>query len=66
MGLFGRKKDNDKDYEEWLNKCFSLFKLERYEEAIACFNEAIRLDSEYSNAWYGKGISLEDPPTTSA
>lgn len=29
----------------------------RFEEAIACFDEAIAIDPDFAEAWFGKGIS---------
>ena len=59
MGLFGRKKYNDEDSDVWINKGISLAQLERYEESIACFDEAIRLNPEESMVWYVKGRPLK-------
>ena len=49
----------DPEYSKtWYNKGIALLRLERYEEAIACFDEAIRLDPEYLLALYAKGNLL--------
>ena len=59
MGFYivGRFDDREKalDLHE---KGIDLCELERYEEAIACFDAAIRLDPRLSDAWNNKGMSL--------
>ena len=58
MGIFSsRNKDDDSD--AWYNKGRSLAQLERREEAIGCYDVAIRLNPEYSKAWSNKGDSLK-------
>ena len=53
----GRFDDKEKALD--LNeKGIDLYELERHEEAIACFDEAIRLDPELSDAWQWKGMAL--------
>ena len=53
----GRFDDKEKALD--LNeKGIDLYELERHEEAIACFDEAIRLDPELSDVHYNKGIAL--------
>ena len=42
----------------WYNKAIVLDELERYEEAVACYDEAIKLKPEYLVALYSKGDSL--------
>ena len=42
----------------WNDKGTALGKLERHEEALSCFEEAIKLYPEYLLALYGKGNSL--------
>ena len=44
MGLFGKSKDDKK--LDLHNKGVTLLELERYDEAIACYDEALRLDPE--------------------
>ena len=46
------------DSDAWYNKGVDLGKLERYEEALSCYDEAIKLYPEYLLALYGKGNSL--------
>jgi len=48
----------DKSLVVWFNKGFALHNLGRYDEAINCFDEAIRLDPNLAPAWYNKGLSL--------
>ena len=42
----------------WNDKGIALDELEKYAEAIACFDEVIKLDPENSKAWINKGIAL--------
>ena len=39
----------------WNNKGVALHNQGRYDEAIKAYDEAIRLDPEYANAWNNKG-----------
>jgi tetratricopeptide (TPR) repeat protein len=57
MGLFGKlfgKKE--KTAEEWFNEGRTLAKLERYEEAIRCFDKALEIDPKFVDAWCNKGM----------
>ena len=40
----------------WNIKGYALTKLEDYQGAIACYDEAIRIDPNYADAWNTKGI----------
>lgn len=42
----------------WLNKGIELGEIGRYEEAISCFDAAIKIDEKYADAWYNKGEAL--------
>jgi tetratricopeptide (TPR) repeat protein len=61
---FGETKDAPKPaetksaYTVAYEKGVHLHKLEMYDEAIACYDEAIRLDPEHSDAWRSKGVAL--------
>lgn len=44
----------------WNNKGLCLFNKRRYQEAIECFNEAIKLDSNLKQAWFNKAICLRE------
>ena len=44
--------------DAWHSKGMSLHNLERYEEAIACYNEAIKIDPKEADTWIEKGNSL--------
>ena len=46
------------DLVELFNKGFSLDTLGRYEEAIRCYDQILKLNSRDSNAWNNKGKSL--------
>lgn len=49
-----------KELEAWelANKGFSLAMLGKDQEAIACYDIAIEIDSRYALAWYNKGIAI--------
>lgn len=48
---------NRKDYADALNnKGISLYRLHRYNEALACFDEVISLDPNSGDPWYNKSI----------
>jgi tetratricopeptide (TPR) repeat protein len=36
----------------------ALYKKGQYEDAIGCYDKAIELDPDYSDAWYNKGLAL--------
>ncbi len=44
----------------WNNKGLCFFSKRRYQEAIECFNEAIKLDSNLKQAWFNKAICLHE------
>jgi len=44
--------------EEWNNKGYALYESGKYEEAIAAYNEAIKIDPVFKAAWYNKGLAL--------
>lgn len=46
--------------EAWYNKGMALYRLERYEEAVSSYEEALRLRPDDPEAWYNKGIALSD------
>ena len=48
MGIFSRRNKDD-DYVAWVAKGNSLARLERHEEAIECYDKAIRLNPENSD-----------------
>ena len=60
MMAFYSRRDKDDDYNAWVAKGNSLSQLERHEEAIECYDKAIRIDPEDSDAWYNKGNSLAE------
>jgi tetratricopeptide (TPR) repeat protein len=43
----------------WVNKGSSLLKLGRYSEALAAYDEAIRIDPQSALAWNRKGLALK-------
>ncbi|MFQ5532686.1 MAG: tetratricopeptide repeat protein [Candidatus Methylomirabilales bacterium] len=44
----------------WNNKGLCFFNKRRYQEAIECFNEAIKFDSNLKQAWFNKSICLRE------
>jgi len=42
------------------NKGIAFGKQGKYDDAIECFNEAIRLKPDFAYAWYNKGLALEE------
>jgi len=44
----------------WNDKGVDLYDQGKYEEAIKAYNEAIKLDHNLVEAWYNKGIALDD------
>jgi len=44
---------------DWNNKGSALGRQGKYDEAIKCFDEAIRLDPNRASAWYNKGTALK-------
>src|SRR5260221_610946 len=49
-----------KTKEEWIREGNALNGLKRYEEALAAYEQAIRLDPNYTYAYYGKGFVLNE------
>src|SRR5581483_2956970 len=49
-----------KSAQEWLKEGNALKNLKRYEEAIAAYNQAIRLDPTNALAYHNKGDILDD------
>jgi Flp pilus assembly protein TadD len=46
--------------EDWNNKGLALVKQGKYDEAIKCYDEAIRLDPNPAGAWNNKGVALNN------
>ena len=42
----------------WNQKGLALQELQRYEEAITCFDKSIEINPTYTDAWYSKGLAL--------
>jgi tetratricopeptide (TPR) repeat protein len=43
-----------------LGKGFILYNLERYEDALKTYEQAIKIDSQNAYVWVGKGIVFSD------
>jgi len=48
-----------KTKEQWVEEGNNLYMLERYEEALSAYDQAIRLDPNDAYGYYGKGSTLE-------
>ena len=44
--------------EIYLNKGSSLVELEKYEDAVTCYEKASSIDSDDSLIWYNRGVAL--------
>jgi len=44
----------------WYDKGNTLAVLGRFEDAIKCYDEAIRIEPSYAASWYSKGIALSE------
>jgi len=44
--------------EEWYNKGVDLYNQGNYDEAIKCYDEAIKLNPQLTEAWSNKGVVL--------
>jgi len=44
--------------EGWIYQGICLEKLQRYPEAIACYEQAIKLHPDVADLWYNKGATL--------
>jgi tetratricopeptide (TPR) repeat protein len=44
----------------WNNKGLCFFSKRKYQEAIECFNEAIKIDSNLKQPWFNKAICLRE------
>ncbi len=45
---------------EWSNKGFSLSSLGRNDEAIACYDRALEIESRIADVWLNKGVALSE------
>lgn len=44
---------------DWNNKGSSLDQLGKHEEALACFDQAARLNPHFAEPWFNKGVALQ-------
>jgi len=51
---------SEKSAQKWNADGKSLKALEKYQEAIICYNRAIELQPQYAKAWFNKGNALRD------
>ena len=52
-------KKEEMDSREWNNKGISLRNISRYQEAIDCYDRAIKIDPMNAGAWSNKGVALD-------
>ena len=50
----------EKTKEQWFNEGNTLENLKRYDEALAAYEQAIRLDPNYASAYHNKGVALDN------
>ena len=48
-----------KDHDKWNKKGAKLFAINKFKEAIECYNNALEINTSYIKAWYNKGLALE-------
>ena len=46
------------DAKAWYNKGMTSAKLEKYQDAIFCFDTSIKINPNDANAWHNKGTTL--------
>lgn len=51
--------ENPDSFDNWLDAGYALCFHLKFEDAIKCFDEAIRIDPGSLDAWYSKGIALD-------
>ena len=54
----GEKPSKGAQEKEWVNYGNKLWRLFEYEEAVAAFDEAIKLNPDFEEAWYARGLAL--------
>jgi tetratricopeptide (TPR) repeat protein len=55
-----KKEASNKDSAAWHDKGVALSDLEKYEESIVCYDQAIKLNPKNSAAWHDKGVALSN------
>ena len=49
----------EKTAEDWNNEGYNFGRLKKYEEAIKCYDKALKIDPYFSKAWNNKGHILD-------
>ena len=49
-----------RNVNDWIEKGNNLLDIGKYQEALAAYEEALLLDSSYTDAWTGKGRALNE------
>ena len=57
-GTASRQAVYSNEAKEWFNKGVELAGLLKHQEAIKCFDKAIKIDPNHADAWYWKGLAL--------
>ena len=58
--MFPTKKERDPKVSEWFSKGCEMSKQGKPEEAIKCYNEALKIDPMDWGSWNNKGASYKD------
>jgi serine/threonine protein kinase len=57
--LFGFVKLQNKSSEDWFTERNQLFDLQKYEEAISYYDQAIAIKPDDHEVWYNRGVALQ-------
>jgi len=49
----------EKNAQFFINEGISLYNLKKFNEALECSDEAIKINPSYDIAWYNKGVALD-------
>jgi len=55
-----REKTVEKTADDWNKEGYNYGRLKKYEEAIKCYDQALKIDPYNSKAWNNKGHALEE------
>jgi tetratricopeptide (TPR) repeat protein len=46
-------------FDGWFNKGVTLAGVERFDEALEAYDQALEIDPDYAEAWFDKGVALD-------